>query len=91
MAAALLLAGAGGTLASADTGGESAGGESASSSGAAESGPAPAAHSVDAGAASGTEHPTATVGAQADSAVERPHGADVQTIGRNLAWSDANL
>jgi hypothetical protein len=72
MAAALLLAGAGGALASADTGGESAGGESASSSGAAESGPAPAAHSVDAGAASGTEHPTATVGDQADRAVGRP-------------------
>ena len=48
MAAALLLAGAGGALASADTGGESAGGESASSSssGAADSGPAPAARSI---------------------------------------------
>lgn len=74
MAAALLLAGAGGALASADTGGESAGGESASSSssGAADSGPAPAARSVDAGAASGPEHPTATVGDQSDEAVERP-------------------
>jgi hypothetical protein len=77
MAAALLLAGAGGALAFADTGGESAGGESASgsssgSNGAEDSGPASAAHSADAGAASGPERPTSTVGDQAERAVEPP-------------------
>jgi hypothetical protein len=78
MVAALLLAGAGGAVASADTGGESAGGESASSS-AAESGAAAAAHSVDAGTASGTEHPTATVGDQAGRPVERPATAGAES------------
>jgi hypothetical protein len=69
IAAALLLAGAGGAVASADTTGESAGGESASGT-AADSG-APAAHS-EPNPLSSTEHPTSTAGDKADKAVERP-------------------
>jgi hypothetical protein len=67
MVVALLLAGAGGALASGDSTGESAGGESASTSPA--GGGAPASHS-ETNTPSGTEHPTATVGDRADAGVQ---------------------
>src|SRR5262245_18417226 len=70
IAAALILAGAGGAVPSADPTGESAGRESASSR-PADSGGATASHS-EPNAVSGAEHPTATVCDQADRTVGGP-------------------